>query len=101
MKEIKIVNKSYDNHDNRDNEIISEIDLDKLNGKKFKIINSYKNVKRCNRNKNLEEDYKYLNENEIKENTKIKINGKSIPFSYYYKFEKEGKYPIKYSIPGN
>ena len=34
--------------------------------KKFKIINSYKNVKRCNRNKNLEEDYKYLNENEIK-----------------------------------
>ena len=96
MKEIKMVNKSYDNHDNRNNEIIAEIDLDKLDEKKIQIINSYENVKRCNRNKNLEEDYKYLNENEIKESTEIKINGKSIQFSYYYKFEKEGKYQIKY-----
>ena len=36
------------------------------------------------------------NEEEIKENCKIKINDKIIPFSYFYKFDKKGKYNIKY-----
>ena len=96
MKEIKMVNESYDDHYNKNNEIIAEIDIDILDGNKIQIINSYENVKKYNRNKNLLEEHKYLNEDEIKKNTQIEINGKSIPFSYYYKFKKVGKYQIKY-----
>ena len=40
----------------------------------------------------MEEDNKYENEKEIKEKCKIKINGNVIPFAYFYKFDKKGKY---------
>ena len=43
-----------------------------------------------------DEEWKFENEKEIKENIEIKINGKIIEFSYYYKFNKEGKYKIEY-----
>ena len=36
-----------------------------------------------------------MSEEEIKK-CKIKINNKLIPFNYFYKFESEGKYIIKY-----
>ena len=42
-----------------------------------------------------------MNENEIKENTEIKINGNKIEFSYTYKFETEGIYTIEYFIKKN
>ena len=34
-------------------------------------------------------DYKYENEKEIKENLEIKINGKIIEFTYFYKLKKK------------
>ena len=43
----------------------------------------------------------YSNEKEIKENIVIKINGKIIEFTYYYKFNKEGKFKIEYSFKNN
>ena len=44
---------------------------------------------------------KCSNEKEIKENIEIKINGKLIKFTYYYQFNKEGKYTIEYSFKNN
>ena len=44
---------------------------------------------------------KYGNEKEIKNNIEIKINGKIIDFTYYYKFNEEGKYMIEYSFKNN
>ena len=48
-----------------------------------------------------QDDYEYENEKEIKENILIKINGKIIEFTYYYKFKKEGKYIIEYLFKNN
>ena len=42
-----------------------------------------------------------MNEKEIKENILIKINGKIIELSYYYKFKEEGKYTIEYLFKNN
>ena len=50
---------------------------------------------------NKEDDLKYENEKALKENIEIKINEKIIKFSYYHKFENEGKYIIKYSFKNN
>ena len=69
--------------------------------KKSLIINSFENMKKINRYKDEEDDWKYENEKEIKENIEIKINGKVIEFSYFYIFEKEGKYEIEYSFKKN
>ena len=66
--------------------------------KNKRIINSFENVKKENRWINDETDNIRGNEKEIKR-CKIKINGKSIPFSYFYKFKKSGKYNIQYSFP--
>ena len=46
----------------------------------------------------IEDESKYENEKEIKENCEIKINNNKIPFDYYYEFEKEGKYKIEYTF---
>ena len=48
-----------------------------------------------------DDDIEWENEKEIKENIEIKINGKLIEFTYYYKFNKEGKYKIEYSFKNN
>ena len=37
----------------------------------------------------------------MKENVEIKIEGKIIEFSYYYKFKEEGKYIIEYLFKNN
>ena len=66
-------------------------------GKKIQIINSFEECKRIRGWKDKEDDYKYENEKEIKENCKIKIdNNNIIPFNYYYEFKKKGKYKIEY-----
>ena len=82
----------------KDNYIIGEIEIDEDNiNQDILIINSFKNIKRGNKYmKDKEDDYKKMNEKEIKEKCIIQINNKIIPFSYYYKFDKEGKYTIKY-----
>ena len=73
-------------------------------GKNIQIINSYENIKKIKqtlvRVRN-DDDLKYKNENDIKENIEIKIDGKIIEFSYVYQFEKEGNYKIEYSIKNN
>ena len=81
---------------NKINIITGEINIkhEDIN-KPIQIINSYENKKRMNNEANNSDDWKYENEREIKD-VEIKINGKSIKFSYTYKFEKEGKYQIEY-----
>ena len=85
------------------NIIIGEIYINKDNiNEDIQIINSFENYKSaCIKREDSEEDYKYENEKEIKENIAIKINRKIIEFTYYYQFNKEGKYTIEYSFNKN
>ena len=48
----------------------------------------------------IKDENKYINEEEIKEKCIIEINNKIIPFTYYYKFNKKGKFTIKYRFNG-
>ena len=65
--------------------------------KDIRIINSFEEHKRNNIFiKDKEDDYKYENEKEIKENCEIKINNNIILFNYFYKFKESGTYEIKY-----
>ena len=84
------------NNKNKDissnNYIIGEIYISKDDiNKDIRIINSYEEYLR---NKKLEIK-QYINEEEIKECI-IEINNENYPFSYTHKFDKEGKYIIKY-----
>ena len=84
--------KNYNN-----NYIIAEVEIEEEDiNKKIRIINSYEEFKRINDLKVGEDDYKYENEKEIKENYEIKINNNIIAFNYYYEFKKKGKYKIEY-----
>ena len=86
-----------------ENYIIGEIEIREEDiNKDIRIINSFEEVKRNKRWwEDKEDDYKYENEKEIKENCKIEINNKIISFSYFYKFKEKGKYKIKYSFKNN
>ena len=90
--------KNYYNN-NKNNYIIAEIEIKEEDiNKKILIINSYEEVKRINSWKNKEDDYKYENEKEIKENCEIKINNKKFNFSFYCIFPQKGKYKIEYTF---
>jgi len=95
------------------NYIIAKIRIKKDNiNKDIQIINSFEQAIRdrqyeltnsdkiFNPNKSytevMELTKKYENENEIKNNCEIIINYDKIPFSYKYKFKREGTYTIKY-----
>ena len=80
------------------NYIECEIEI-KQENKEYRIINSYEqwHIK----NKGTEFKKEYCNEEEIKNNCIIKIDNKIIPFSYFYKFNKKGKYKIIYSFKNN
>ena len=83
----------------KENYIISEININDDNiDKDIRIINSFENYKREWNLKDKEDDYKYENEKEIKDNCEIEINDKIIDFAYYYKFKTKGNYIIKYSF---
>ena len=75
------------------NYIIGEFDIKKDN-QNIRIINSYEESKR--ENKFFE--FKNINENEIRYNYEIRINDELIPFSYFSKFNKKGKYMSKSAI---
>ena len=98
------INEVYDilNEMKYKNIIIGEIYINKEDiNKDIQIINSFENDKRKWNWKDREDDYKYENEKEIKENIVIKINGKIIEFTYFYKFKEEGKYTIEYLFKNN
>ena len=84
-----------------DNYIIAEINIgeDEI-GEDIRIINSFEGIKREYSWKDSEDNYKFENEKEIKENCIIKINNKIIPFNYYNKFNEKGKYKIEYLFNG-
>ena len=64
--------------------------------KEIRIINSYDQSFKERKFKIIDE---CKNEKNIKESCKIKINGNLISsFQYFYKFQQEGKYIIKYSF---
>ena len=69
--------------------------------KEIRIINSFEHNKKEKKFKDTNEDSKFENEQEIKENCEIKVNGKIIPFNYYHTFKKKGKYTIEYSFKNN
>ena len=82
-----------------DNHIIAEIEIGENSvNKDIRIINSYESFER-KRNKTTF-DEKLRNEIEIRK-CKIFIEGNLIPFSYIYKFDKEGTFKIKYCFKNN
>ena len=92
-----------ENNFNRENIITGEINISSNDiFKTIRIINTYENIKRMDYySEDKNDDWKYENEKEIKENVEIKINGKLIEFSFTHKFKTEGKYKIKYLFKKN
>ncbi len=85
--------------ENEENYILAEINIEKYDiNKDIRIINTFEEYKRINDLDDKEDDYKYENEKEIKENCIIKIDNKIIPFNYLYKFKEKGKFIIEYSF---
>ena len=105
-----------------DNYILAEINIQESDiNKDIRIINSYGNylreegeanklisklfekyaIKEENDKDKEKKEYKeYQNEDEINEKCEIEINGEPVPFNYYKKFDKAGKYLIKYIFDG-
>ena len=80
----------------KDNFIIGEIVINSNDiNKDIQIINSFENANLYDFSEN---QYKFKNEEEIKNNIQIKIEGQKIDFTYLMKFGKEGKYKIKYTF---
>ena len=83
------------NKEKNRNYILAEINIEKDDiNKNIRILNSFEEYKRINKRDDEENDYKYENEKEIKENCIIKINNKIITFNYLYKFKEKGKHKI-------
>jgi len=77
------------------NYIIGELDI-KEDNQNIRIINSYEQY--CRESIFIKFKKYYENELEIQENCEIRINDELIPFSYFHKFNKKGKYKIKYTF---
>ena len=77
------------------NYIIAELYV-KEDNQNIRIINSYEQSNR--EKKNIEYKKENENEKEIKDNCEIRINDELIPFSYFHKFNKKGKYMSKSAI---
>ena len=93
---IKEINEGFLQSIHNDNYIIGELYINNEDiNKNIRIINSYEETKRLYNDDQTQEKFK--NEKEIKD-CEIKINDKSIPFCYCYKFVKEGKYLVKYKF---
>ena len=98
----KIMN-IYEKMNNKyNNYIIAELEIkqDDLN-ENIRIINSFEHCKKEEEWEDEDDDCKCENEKEIKENCEIKINNEIVPFSYFHKFDKVGKYKIQYSFKNN
>ena len=98
----KIMN-IYEKMNNKyNNYIIAEFEIkqDDLN-ENIRIINSFEHCKKEEEWEDEDDDCKCENEKEIKENCEIKINNEIVPFSYFHKFDKVGKYKIQYLFKNN
>ena len=99
---------NYNKNKNEINKIIGEINImnEDVNIP-IQIINSFENWKSQHMNKGVKKENdedNYLNnenEDELKKNIEIKINGKKISFAYLFSFEKQGKYEIEYIFKKN
>ena len=80
------------------NYITAELDI-KEDKQNIRIINSYEQSNR--QNEYIEYEKENENEKEIIDNCKIRINDELIPFSYFHKFNKKGKYTILYIFKKN
>ena len=97
IEEENMNNNINENQIKNDSYIIGEILITSLNKDKYiKIINSYENVAKEKPSILRKYGNYYSNEEEIKKNLTIKINGKKIDFTYEYVFPKEGKFKIEY-----
>ena len=86
----------------KENCIFSEVIINGINiNKNIRIINTYEEMLRTNEKERIKANNKYNNENEIKENCEIKINGEIVDFTYFYHFNKEGIYKIQYKFKKN
>jgi len=94
-------NKIENNSINK-NFIIGEINInqDDINFD-VQIINSFENFEKQYLITEFYGPVKFYNEKELKQNTEIKIDGKIIEFSYYYKFQNKGIHTIEYSFKNN
>ena len=102
INNININNVTLGKSFNNKNIILGEIYINKYDiNKEIQILNSFENVKRKHVWINKEDNWKYENEKEIKENTQIKINEEIIEFTYNYKFKIEGKYKIEFTFKNN
>ena len=82
-----------------DNYIVAEININEEDiNKDIRIINSWEEFKKTNEYNDFKDKG---NEKELKEKCQIIINNNKIPFNYYHKFSKAGKYEIKYIFKDN
>ena len=99
--------KSLDIMKSKNNYIIAEFYIQSQNiNEDTLILNSYEAMQRdmdeslyhyVGKSYGIDYNEKLQNEKELKE-CEIKINDEKIPFCYFYKFKKEGKYKISYSF---
>ena len=94
-KNINLSEKNAPNDKKITNYIIATIEIknDNLNQR---IINSYENAKREEKNYLDFDEIKEIENEDIISDCEIYINDKKIDFDYYYDFPKEGNYIIKY-----
>ena len=71
--------------------------------KQIRVINSFENFKKNNINGRVDNELRYRNENEIKNNCEIKINDKKLAkdFFFFFKISEPGIYSIEYSFKKN
>ena len=97
--EIKLIDLNLPEKEKSKNEIICIYDIKKGKNDKDDYLNTPIGILSCY--EEAKKDNKYFglkginNENEIKENCELYLNGNKIDFCYKYKFTKEGKYTIK------
>ena len=94
IKEEIVVDKSHKNY------IVATFEITEENvNKDIRIICTFEDIRREGKTFVYAIDHpKYENLKEIKGNCDIFINNKLIPFTYYHKFNKKGKYQILYSF---
>ena len=94
----------YNGKYKKENYIIAEINIKEEDINKDKrIINSFEYLIRTGSIYGIKKKdyYLYENEEDIKDNCKIKINNNDIDFNYFYKFKEKGIYTIEYIFTNN